>query len=412
MHRTSRARVRALLALLALALLVPLAVALPAARAAEAATLTLTPDHGSLNPTIIAHGENFWPGSTVQIYGGKADGHVFADLTYTYPTVAADGTFDVELDAIAPVLGYGAEAPIPGTRFVVIAQTGHPKEDSVDGPSASAIYTVELTTEAPANPHFQQRWERTDKPVADMLVSRTWMWGPGGFTGAVKEYYEESPGDYRTVQYFDKSRMEITQPDAHAPNLWYVTNGLLVRELMTGMLQLGDDRFEMLVPSEIGVAGDPGDPNAPSYAAMNRVADLPAREAGRVVVDTIDRNGATGIDETLARYDVTAYYYVAATGHQVAEPFWNFMTSSGPVYEDGRVISDELFLDRFYATGYPLTEAYWTRVEVNGVAQDVLVQAFERRVLTYTPGNPAGWQVESGNVGRHYYEWRYIESHQ
>ena len=37
----------------------------------------------------------------------------------------------------------------------------------------------------------------------------------------------------------------------------------------------------------------------------------------------------------------------------------------------------------------------------------MLVQAFERRLLTYVPGNPPGWQVEAGNVGRHYYEWRY-----
>src|SRR5690606_6135968 len=46
--------------------------------------------------------------------------------------------------------------------------------------------------------------------------------------------------------------------------------------------------------------------------------------------------------------------------------------------------------------------------QVDGEPRDVLVQAFERRVLTYTPGNPAGWDVEAGNVGRHYYEWRYM----
>ena len=39
--------------------------------------------------------------------------------------------------------------------------------------------------------------------------------------------------------------------------------------------------------------------------------------------------------------------------------------------------------------------------------QWVLVQPFERRVLTYTPSNAAGWHVEMGNVGRHYYSWRY-----
>jgi hypothetical protein len=81
------------------------------------------------------------------------------------------------------------------------------------------------------------------------------------------------------------------------------------------------------------------------------------------------------------------------------------MTSTGVVYEDGEVVTDLLFQDPFYATGYPVTEAYWTRALVGGTETDVLVQAFERRVLTYTPSNPEGWQVESGNVGRHYYEW-------
>jgi Tol biopolymer transport system component len=42
------------------------------------------------------------------------------------------------------------------------------------------------------------------------------------------------------------------------------------------------------------------------------------------------------------------------------------------------------------------------------VEKDVLVQLFERRVLTYTPSNPAGFQVEMGNVGQHYYRWRYM----
>ena len=44
---------------------------------------------------------------------------------------------------------------------------------------------------------------------------------------------------------------------------------------------------------------------------------------------------------------------------------------------------------------------------VGGVSKLVLVQVFERRVLTYTPDNPDGWKVEAGNVGLQYYEWRY-----
>jgi hypothetical protein len=56
--------------------------------------------------------------------------------------------------------------------------------------------------------------------------------------------------------------------------------------------------------------------------------------------------------------------------------------------------------------GLPLSEAYWTRSVVAGVEQDVLVQVFERRVLTFTPSNPEAFQVEMGNVGQHYREWR------
>lgn len=46
-------------------------------------------------------------------------------------------------------------------------------------------------------------------------------------------------------------------------------------------------------------------------------------------------------------------------------------------------------------------------MRVSGELRWVLVQAFERRILTYTPDNDPSWRVEMGNVGRHYYEWRY-----
>ena len=46
-------------------------------------------------------------------------------------------------------------------------------------------------------------------------------------------------------------------------------------------------------------------------------------------------------------------------------------------------------------------------VSANFEPTDVLVQAFERRVLTYTPDNAPEWRVEMGNVGQHYYQWRY-----
>ena len=37
----------------------------------------------------------------------------------------------------------------------------------------------------------------------------------------------------------------------------------------------------------------------------------------------------------------------------------------------------------------------------------MLIQLFERRVLTYVPSFEAQWQVQMGNIGAHYYDWRY-----
>jgi hypothetical protein len=44
---------------------------------------------------------------------------------------------------------------------------------------------------------------------------------------------------------------------------------------------------------------------------------------------------------------------------------------------------------------------------VAGQQKNVLIQIFERRVLTYTADNPDPFKVEMGNIGRHYYQWRY-----
>ena len=98
---------------------------------------------------------------------------------------------------------------------------------------------------------------------------------------------------------------------------------------------------------------------------------------------------------------------VPGIDHTIAGPFWDFMNSSGPVWEDGQITNDLLFPNPFYATGLPITEAYWATRPVGGTSVDVLWQCFERRCLTYTPGNSEGFQVEAGNVGQHYWTWRY-----
>ena len=63
-----------------------------------------------------------------------------------------------------------------------------------------------------------------------------------------------------------------------------------------------------------------------------------------------------------------------------------------------------------FVMGYPITEPYWTQASVGGETKDVLVQLYERRTLTYTPVNPEAFRVEMGNVGQHYYRWRYSDA--
>ena len=249
---------------------------------------------------------------------------------------------------------------------------------------------------------WQRSWDREDRPVI-AGESRTWLWGPEFFDARVEEY-DETPGGFRAVRYYDKSRMELTHPAGDRNSEWYVTNGLLVRELITGQMQVGDNRFVGRQPSEIPVAGDHDDPNSPSYATLGAVLDAPAAEPGTEITARIDGNGNITED---GPGGVTAAHVVEDTGHTVASVFWDYLNSTGTVWDGQQFTEGRLFEPTFFATGLPITEAYWARVLVGGNERDVLLQCFERRCLTYTPANPDGWQVEMGNVGRHYHAWRY-----
>jgi hypothetical protein len=260
---------------------------------------------------------------------------------------------------------------------------------------------------------FEAVWERTDLPVHELIVARTWIWSPAAHTPLLVEEYAEGDGGVREVQYFDKSRMEmptlgVADPgDEESP--WFITQGLLATELMTGNLQLGDDTFEQHRPSQRSVAGDPGDTTSPTYAVMGEHMDTEARDTGELIVEFMDREGNITEDDRFADYGVTDAHFDEVTEHNIASVFWDFMNSQTIVYEDGEYVEDDLFLNPYYAVGRPHTEAYWAWVTVDRVEQDVLIQCFERRCLTYTPGNDEGWEVESGNIGQHYYHWRYHE---
>lgn len=254
---------------------------------------------------------------------------------------------------------------------------------------------------------FARTWARTDLPVAQGQVNRTWMWGPSAHSPMFDEPYYDAPGGTRLVQYTDKSRMEDNSHNAGPP--WDVTNGLLANELITGRMQIGDADHQQRQPATQQVAGD-SHPDSPTYSTFKGVLDNDPVPTGWTIIQTVDRQGNIGANNGLSHHGVTAVEHVSATNHTVASVFWDFMNSSGPVFQNNQFVNARLFETPFYATGLPITEAYWMYVPVAGQWTDVLAQCFERRCLTYTPSNSAGWQVEAGNIGQHYYMWRYGES--
>lgn len=338
---------------------------------------------GGVACTLVLRGWSFAPDAQVLINGTP---HAATVVNSTWITL------DWSSDEVAR----------PGTMAIVV--------DNGDG-QQSMPWDVVIAASVGSDDAIYDRWARDDLPVATGSVSRTWLWGSSGISCAMSEAYADAADGQRVVQYFDKSRMEITNPYASPADDWYVTNGLLATELITGNLQLGDTSFEQRAPAEMNVAGDINDPTAPTYATFATLLNAPALADGSTISQRVQRDGQVSDDPAMAELGVTAAYHVQEPGidHQVASPFWEYMNLSGFTLDDGTSSAEQGDTNPFYATGLPITEAYWVTVAIAGEPHDVLAQCFERRCLTYTPTNPEGWQVEAGNVGQHYYRWRYAQ---
>src|SRR6478672_162809 len=154
---------------------------------------------------------------------------------------------------------------------------------------------------------FLNVWSRTDLPVAQGRVARGYVWGPSA-TITRLEPWAESPGGQRTVQYWDKARMEITYPNANPADPFYVTNGRLVYEMVGGLIQTGNNQFTNKAPSQEPVAGDTrsANPDAPSYAAMQGRASIYPGEnlfpdrTGQAITAYMDNRGFTNRADFLA----------------------------------------------------------------------------------------------------------------
>lgn len=257
------------------------------------------------------------------------------------------------------------------------------------------------------NAAFERVWNRQDLPVREQLSDRSWTWGPEPISELLREDFVDSPEGRRTVQYFDKSRMEITDPTADPNHPWYVTNGLLPIELMTGRMQMGYNQFQFRGPARISAIGDPD--HFPTYADLLPLYQNPGavnpNDLGKPATGLLNPDGSvTGFDGYAD--DPNTVLVQGPNNHGVARAFIDFQNQSGVVYENGRYVTEQVY-DPLFVFGLPVTGAFWVNTMVGGEEKPILFQVFERRVLTYNPENPEDFQVEMGNVGQHYYQWRY-----
>lgn len=256
------------------------------------------------------------------------------------------------------------------------------------GSGAFVGFFLSLTLVLPAtsaadfgNAAFKDLWSKTDANPG----GKTYVWGPSPFTDALQEDYKEASSGKRAVQYFDKGRMELGANTT-------ITAGLLTVELITGKQQNGDSTFAPRDPAKVPVAGDP-DNAFPTYADLGKVQAAEQNNNGKPVTKQYKSDGSFGAYDTKNDPLAVTAAFDDTTKHNLPKAFADFRNAPD--------------FGGLSAIGLAITEPVWATVKVGGQQKDVLMQGFERRVLTYTPSNPNGFKVEYGNIGRAYYAWRY-----
>ncbi len=294
----------------------------------------------------------------------------------------------------------------------LVRTDGSGGEKLVDGFNANWQPKTRLKLPDPA---FWFQWRIADLPVSNGQAQRSWLWGPTAIFSGTEE--ERSAiigeggatadlGSVTEVVYFDKGSMQIDKlgPHPSRPTKFLVIPGRLTWELVTGTVVQGSGANINITAQagegkapDIMIAGDDPNADAPTYATFNKLGA--ATDAGKAQ-DRTDQP----VDATLARDGTIRHNpdlgalskieaFVPETGHNIPDVFLDYF--KGQTW------------DWIYIAGYPISEPYWAHVGVAGQPRDVLVQVFERRTVTYDPAAPEGYKVQFGNVGRHYYDWRY-----
>jgi hypothetical protein len=165
------------------------------------------------------------------------------------------------------------------------------------------------------------------------------------------------------AQYFEKGRLEDHRRVEVDPR-WQFMYGRLTAELVERDPN-GTVSGTALTYGEIRAAADPANRHEPPPGFRGGVATL--------------------WDGTFVPYDP---FLRPAAGFIVQASFWSYITRAD-LFPGGWL----------HDVGLPMTDAFIVSAFKYGEWRPIVVQAFERTVLTYDPKNPRDWQVERGNIG-------------
>ncbi len=318
-----------------------------------------------------------------------------------------------------PERGYGIVlvfALLAGALYLVWLHFGSPTLEVLRAlgigttatPAVSPVPIVSFPAPEEGDPAFRALWERFDRPVLEHQALRDLTWGDKPIA-TFREPYSSSPGGSRLVQYYAKGRMEVTNPAQPKSDPWYVSSGLLVREMLSGKIEIGPGRFENRSPAQEPLFGEPMPPRTVTYSSLARVVTLLGNvrvdnKVGRPIYEKLAYDGTIEADLGMAVYDQRYGEFDREGNHNVARAFVDLLSRIDLIYENGTLTRAQLYTVR--DIGVPISEPYWIRVTLNGRVQDALVQAFERRVLVFLPEADEP-KVRIADSGLHYLAWRY-----
>jgi Melibiase len=310
---------------------------------------------------------------------GLKTGHTYS--LYDWSDVTS-GRFigQLPIPANGATVGWGMSVP-PNTTKIIGLDISEPVGG---GRPAPAFESVDRA--------FYNVWQKGDIANAQGKAKRDWIWGQK--IEGKSEPSNFSKSGERIVEYYDKGKLEIADPTADRASPFFVSSALLVKELVSGNYTIDTGEYRYKNPPFTGFAGD----GTLTYAAMRKISTIDEGEkvapdrTGQPITSAVDRDGNVS-DKGNMMPEVVNARFVRTTGHNIANVFWDYFKY--------------IPYDWQFLTGLPISEPYYTEVNINGRMTPALVQIFERRILTYVPSNEPSYRVQHANVGIHHYLWRF-----